>query len=111
MRPSHKNEFWGALLEKAYAKLHGSYKAIIGGRSIDAALDFTGGVTQRFDLLDDKKNLDEWFDIMIKAYKRNAFISCSLVINHFVNSFLVNFYSISTENLTYICCYIIPCKG
>ena len=97
MRPSHKNEFWGALLEKAYAKLHGSYKAIIGGRSIDAALDFTGGVTQRFDLLDDKKSDDDWFEIMIKAYKRNAFISCSLVITQPLFWIFFNFHSNSTE--------------
>jgi len=36
------NELWVPLIEKAYAKLHGNYKALIGGYSHNALGDMTG---------------------------------------------------------------------
>jgi len=36
------NELWVILIEKAFAKLHGSYERIIGGLSHEALRDLTG---------------------------------------------------------------------
>ncbi|XP_011369052.1 calpain-13 [Pteropus vampyrus] len=47
---SNNQEFWPCLLEKAYAKFHGSYLHLHYGYLPDALVDLTGGVVTRVDL-------------------------------------------------------------
>ena len=68
------NKFWPALLEKAYAKIHGSYGALDGGWVEDSFTDFSGGILESFKL---KSIPDNLFEIMFKADQNGAFLSCS----------------------------------
>ena len=43
---SDPNETWPMLLEKAYAKAHGSYEALVGGTPEYALKDLSGGVPE-----------------------------------------------------------------
>ena len=47
---SPNNELWVALVEKAYAKLHGSYAAIESGSICDAFQDLTGAPAERIEM-------------------------------------------------------------
>jgi len=71
-----KSEFWCALLEKAYAKLHGSYEALKGGSTCEAMVDFTGGCSEVWELKG--KEPKDLFTVMLKGYKRRSLSGCSI---------------------------------
>ncbi|XP_018591661.1 calpain-5a [Scleropages formosus] len=78
-----RNEFWSALVEKAYAKLNGCYEALDGGNTADALVDFTGGVSEPIELLEGKFAQEEearnhLFDRVLKVHNRGGLISCSI---------------------------------
>lgn len=71
MRSNTPNEFWSALFEKAYAKLHGSYSALKGGTTCEAMVDFSGGCSEQYEL---KATRQSVFDVMMKGYKRQLLL-------------------------------------
>ena len=76
MKSVSENEFWSALLEKAYAKLHGCYEALQGGNTCDAMVDFSGGCSETQELGMDEKDWEEIYRIMRKNYNRSTMIAC-----------------------------------
>ncbi|XP_037777127.1 calpain-5-like isoform X1 [Penaeus monodon] len=78
-----KKEFWCALLEKAYAKLHGSYEALEGGNLSDALVDLTSGVSAHLDLTvggytDDFEKRKQLFKMMVKEMNEHALMCCAI---------------------------------
>ena len=68
------NEMWPALVEKAYAKLHGTYGEIEGGWPKEALVDFSGGCIESINFEAIPENL---FEIMYKAGHKGAMMSCT----------------------------------
>jgi len=82
-RSKTPNEFWSALLEKAFAKLYGCYENLVGGQLSDALQDVSGGVAETINvrkfLSDDPKDKDErLFRVIRGAFDQHALIVAAI---------------------------------
>ncbi|OPJ78944.1 calpain-10 [Patagioenas fasciata monilis] len=80
--------FWLPLLEKAYAKVHGSYEQLWAGQVADALVDLTGGIAERWTLKGPGRNMEKekTGTVLEKAVfrrlmnlKEQCVISCSVL--------------------------------
>ncbi|MEQ2180028.1 hypothetical protein GOODEAATRI_031399, partial [Goodea atripinnis] len=74
VQSKNQNEFWPALLEKAYAKVCGSYTDMNVGTPAEAMVDFTGGVHMCIQLSDPPPDL---WELMSRAGNFGALLGCS----------------------------------
>lgn len=72
------SEFWTPILEKAYAKLHGSYEAIETGSTADALVDLTAEVSELMNKLVDTDSL---WEKLLGYDKAGYFLGCSIEDN------------------------------
>ncbi|XP_072885084.1 calpain-8-like [Hemitrygon akajei] len=77
---SSGNELWSALLEKAYAKLNGSYSSLRGGLGSEAMEDFTGGIAVTIEM--HSTNPRELWHLLKRALHKQTMISCSITVNN-----------------------------
>lgn len=72
------NEFWGPLLEKAYAKVCGSYTDMNAGLPVEACKDFCGGVHMTYPLkqVHDYKHDEELWLTLNRATGCQSMICC-----------------------------------
>lgn len=74
-------EFWPILLEKAYAKLHGSYSALNLGFPEQALVDITNGISEEINFQSDEfiqmKNNGSFWEKLQKAVNNNHLLAAS----------------------------------
>lgn len=73
------NEFWVPLFEKAYAKLNGSYMNLDSGLINDALVDFTGGISERFDVAMKRRSPGNLFETLSAMVKMASLVGTHII--------------------------------
>ncbi|ESO85096.1 hypothetical protein LOTGIDRAFT_235955 [Lottia gigantea] len=79
-----RNEFWSALLEKAYAKMYGDYESLESGTVADSLVDFTSGVSEKLETvklkatLSDPESSNALFTKLCDAKENRALMTCNI---------------------------------
>ena len=58
-------------------RLYGGYESLKGGKTSEALEDFTGGVTESFDI----KKAESLYDKILKGIKRSCLMGCSIKVS------------------------------
>ncbi|XP_066991587.1 calpain-C isoform X1 [Anabrus simplex] len=75
LQAQHSDQFWPGLLEKAYAKLHGSYEALKYGTLLDGLADLTGGITESISIRQDPTTCGR---MLSKLLEMTSLITCTV---------------------------------
>ncbi|KAG8833691.1 hypothetical protein FRC17_010223 [Serendipita sp. 399] len=77
-RSKTEGETWVPLIEKAYAKLHGSYGSLSGGYSMEGIEDLTGGVCKQIPFVDVLDPTVFWKELVANNHSRSKLYGCAL---------------------------------
>ena len=83
-------EYWVPLIEKAFAKLHGTYAALISGVTDDGLVDMSGYVSEKVKIMDKRdrfntKDLgspEQFWEKILKDLKSGSMMGCSIIGNN-----------------------------
>ncbi|XP_061829034.1 calpain-12 isoform X2 [Nerophis lumbriciformis] len=76
-----RNEYWSALVEKAYAKLIGSYGSLKGGNISEGMEDFTGGIAYSLPVSSHAPRV--LWRLLTAALVRGSLLSCFIQANNY----------------------------
>ncbi|XP_030073752.1 calpain-2 catalytic subunit isoform X2 [Microcaecilia unicolor] len=75
-----KDEFWSALLEKAYAKLNNSYACLKSGIISEAMEDFTGGIAESIEV--SSISPKALWGLVNKLLSKTSLLSCFIKVSN-----------------------------